>query len=374
MRFLLSRPHGRTTASTVDARFDRAQDAVAAISAARRAGRRIAVVGALSFDAGSPERIHPDALYAVADLSHSGTDIIAPQSFSPSVSLLQSVPAPAVHRDRVARVIERIAAGEASKVVLARTLRLRADEPLDVDALVAALAATNPERNAFRVDLDAAGPTFLGHTLVGASPESLVRKVGDTVTCHPYAGSAARSTDPTLDAQRAESLLDSAKDRHEHRIVVEHIREALAPIAAQLSVPDEPVLLSTGEMWHLATPIEARLRDGSLSALDLALRLHPTPAVCGTPTAVARHIITEVEEPRGFYAGAVGWCDEAGDGEWMVSIRCLELDADRQTMSASAGGGIVAASDPAAELAETGAKFATVLRALGCPDLLRDEA
>ncbi|MDJ0483176.1 chorismate-binding protein, partial [Rhodococcus pyridinivorans] len=122
---------------------------------------------------------------------------------------------------------------------------------------------------------------------------------------------------------------------------------------------------STRQLWHLGTPIEGRLHDPGVTALDLALAVHPTPAICGTPTAAARDLILATEGDRGFYAGALGWCDAAGDGEWLVTIRCAVLDADGVGLTAYAGGGIVADSDPADELAETTVKFGTVLDALG---------
>lgn len=126
--------------------------------------------------------------------------------------------------------------------------------------------------------------------------------------------------------------------------------------------------MTTPQMWHLGTPIRGELHGHGLSALDLALAVHPTPAICGTPTAAARDHILATEDARGFYAGAVGWAragDDGGDGEWMVAIRCAEIAGDGLTARTWAGGGIVADSDPDAELVETQAKLGTVLRALG---------
>lgn len=361
MQFHLSRPSRTVRATRAERAFDQWSDAVEA------AASGAAVVGAISF---APDT--PDALYVPRDLLLDGP---APQSSAsiPPVRLVRSVPTPGGHRARVAAVVDRLAAGEARKVVLARAIELVADADLDADALARAFAAGSPEGNAFAVDLSAAGGTHVGATLVGSSPESLVRRAGDRVFCHPYAGSAPRSTDPDADRRNAEALLASGKDHREHRFVVEHIASALAPVTRDLRVPDEPVLIGTGEMWHLASPIEGTLRQGDLSALHLAMLLHPTPAICGTPTAAARAVIEEVEGPRGFYAGAVGWCDASGDGEWMVSIRCAEVAADRRSLRAWSGGGIVVDSDPAAELDETTAKFATVLRALGAPNALHGE-
>jgi isochorismate synthase len=176
----------------------------------------------------------------------------------------------------------------------------------------------------------------------------------------------ARLADPDADAAQARELLASTKNLDEHAFVIEWIREILGPVCAELNIPDGPELISTHEVCHLATPITGRLRDPATSALDLALLLHPTPAVCGTPTDLALDTITHLEEDRGFYGGAVGWCDAQGDGEWIVAIRCAELSADGHSVRAFAGGGIVAASDPNAELDETTAKLRTLLGSLQC--------
>ncbi|WP_280501643.1 chorismate-binding protein, partial [Nocardia farcinica] len=167
-------------------------------------------------------------------------------------------------------------------------------------------------------------------------------------------------------AALAAGLLASAKNREEHSYVVDWLAGILAPLCAELDIPDAPRLVRTHDVWHLATPITGRLRDPSVTALDLAVLLHPTPAVCGTPTAAALEAITRDEGDRGFYGGAVGWCDAGGDGAWLVAIRCAELSADRRSLRAYAGGGIVAASQPREELDETTAKLRTFLGALDC--------
>ncbi len=346
--FVLSRPHGVVRAEGIGRRFTAVSDAVSAL----RSGAADAVVGALPFDPTDPAalfapgRLHREqALGGRAPVRHSLTHLV-------------EIPDAATHRERVRRAVAAIHAGDVDKVVLARTVGAMLDSPIGIGVLLDALAHGNSEHNAFAVDT--------GHSwLLGASPELLLHKSGREVTCHPYAGSAPRSSDPEADREARDELAASGKDHREHAFVVEHLRERLAPISEELSVATRPQLLSTGEMWHLATPIRARLADPDVGALDLALRLSPTPAVCGTPTETAAQFIRDHEEPRGLYAGAVGWADAQGNGEWMVTIRCLELNADRQTFRTWAGGGIVADSDPDAELAETTAKLRTVLRALG---------
>jgi isochorismate synthase len=250
-------------------------------------------------------------------------------------------------------------------VVLARALRLAADAPLDARAVLRRLVATDPAAYGYLVDLSAAGGHYSGMALVGASPELLVARDGDRVTCQPFAGSAPRAADPELDAAAGAALADSAKNRHEHQLVIDAMREALQPLCSDLTIAPTPRLTRTSAVWHLSTPINGRLRDTSITAMDLALTLHPTPAVGGVPTDAAAQLIAALEGDRGFYAGAVGWCDQHGDGRWVVSLRCAQLAADRRTALAHSGGGIVAESDPDDEVAETTTKFVTILTALG---------
>ena len=143
------------------------------------------------------------------------------------------------------------------------------------------------------------------------------------------------------------------------------MREALDPLCVDLQIAQEPQLSKTAAVWHLYTPITGKLREKSTTALDLAIALHPTPAVGGVPATAAAELINELEGDRGFYAGAIGWCDQRGDGRWVVSIRGAQLSADRRTADAHSGGGIVAESDPDDEVAETTTKFNTILSALG---------
>jgi isochorismate synthase len=285
----------------------------------------------------------------------------------PTVRVAAAVPPPADYRARISRARDRLAApgNSLSKVVLARALRLAADAPLDARVILRRLVAADPAAYSYLVDLTAAGEGYAGAALVGASPELLVARSGDRVTCKPFAGSAARAADPDVDAANGAALAGSAKNRREHRLVIDTMRAALEPLCHDLTIAPEPQLSRTATVWHLCTPISGRLRDKSTTAIDLALALHPTPAVGGVPTGAASELIAELEGDRGFYAGAVGWCDAGGDGRWVVSLRCAQLSADRRTALAHAGGGIVAESDPDDEVEETTTKFATILNALG---------
>ena len=269
---------------------------------------------------------------------------------------LQEVPDAGTYADRVATVVEGIRAGELRKVVLARTIEVTAGRRLDARRLAHRLRAVNPDAYTF------AAPTSTG-MLVGASPELLVSRFGREVRSNPLAGSAPRSGDPTEDRGNAERLRSSAKDHEEHAIVVEAIAQTLGPLCRDLSWDPEPVLLETPNVWHLSTRFRGLLREPMPSALELALALHPTPAIGGEPRAAALEVIEELEGfDRGMYAGPVGWTDASGDGEWAIALRCAELRGERAILYA--GAGIVAGSEPTAELDETDRKFRAFLDAL----------
>lgn len=248
------------------------------------------------------------------------------------------------------------------KVVLARSLCLTTSAAVDLRALIQRLAC-DPNVTAYLAPL----PVLAGSApawLVGATPELLISRRGSNVLSQPLAGSAPRSSDPATDRAHADALITSHKDQDEHRYVVEAILDTLAPLCRQLNAPARPSLLATRTMWHLATRIEGRLKHSETSVAELAGVLHPTPAVCGTPRQAALNTIRELEPAgRGFYAGAVGWVDAAGDGDWHVSIRCARVQG--RNLRLYAGAGILADSAPALEVAETHAKFKAMLDALG---------
>ncbi|MEO6794321.1 MAG: isochorismate synthase [Mycobacterium sp.] len=356
--FVLSGPAGTLSAYGVVAGFSD----VAAARAALARGETPIVLGALPFRPGSAA-----ALFVPREVRRDDALSSRPSPALPPVRIVAQLPEPDDHRARVRRALDELTApgGALRKVVLARGLRLAADAPLDAGIVLRRLVAADPTGYGYLVDLSAAGDDYTGAALVGASPELLVARDGDRVTCRPFAGSAPRSPDPAVDAVNGAALAESGKNRHEHQLVVDQLRTALEPLCTQLDVAPAPRLTSTAAVWHLSTPISGRLRDTATTALDLALALHPTAAVGGVPTAAAIDLITELEDDRGFYAGAVGWCDADGDGCWVVSIRCAQLAADRRSALAHAGGGIVAESDPDEELAETVTKFSTILSALG---------
>lgn len=275
----------------------------------------------------------------------------------------------------VETALAKIAAGDLHKVVLGRCLDVLSDPPLVPVEIIDRLLATRPGRYVFSVPLvaggglhgtDAVGAPLEGPVLVGASPELLVSRSGATISCTPLAGSIPRSGDPEEDARRAAGLEASEKDLAEHAFVVEAIVRALKEVCVEIEHAAHPELLATDTVWHLATPIRARLAspEGGPSALRLAQLLHPTPAVGGVPTAAANAAIADLEgDLRDWFAGCVGWLDESGDGEFAITIRAAVMDG--ALLRLFAGAGIVAGSDPAAEVRETGAKLATMARVSG---------
>jgi menaquinone-specific isochorismate synthase len=254
------------------------------------------------------------------------------------------------YKDAVAAAVGRIIRGDLRKVVLARDLHATAERPFDARAVLARLSARYPECY-----------TFACGGLVGATPELLIRRDGDEARSLVLAGTTPRGATPEEDARLAARLLSSAKEVEEHLYAAASVRDALAPLCESLDVsPTE--LLTLPNVHHLATRVVGKLATDR-SALALAAALHPTGAVGGDPTDLAVELIRELESmDRGRYAGPVGWLDPSGNGEWGIALRCAELDGNRARLIA--GGGIVAGSDPATELAETVAKFRPMRMAL----------
>jgi menaquinone-specific isochorismate synthase len=254
-------------------------------------------------------------------------------------------------RAAVAAAVARIDAGVLDKVVLAHDLLAVAEDDIDVRAVLAGLAAGNPDCWTFAV----AG-------LVGATPELLVSRSGDRVFSRVLAGTTARGGNAAADSARVDALLHSAKDLAEHRFALESLVASLAPHVRDLVVPREPHALELSNVTHLATDITATIEDGS-DVLDLLAAVHPTAAVGGSPSGVALEVLAELEPMnRGRYTGPVGWVDARGDGEWGIALRCGQLDGP--TARLFAGGGIVAGSDPDSEVLEAQAKLLPMREAL----------
>lgn len=246
----------------------------------------------------------------------------------------------------------RIRAGEMSKIVLAREVLVSAAAAHDPAAVFSAMRAQFPSCFCFCCGTSEAA-------FIGASPELLLRRTGAGLSTVALAGSTRRSSDPAVDDHLGEQLLRSAKDREEHAIVAGRIARALRPHAVWVETASEPEIVKVANIQHLATPIVAQLAEPR-SAVELAGILHPTPAVGGEPWSAAAAAIPELEQmDRGWYAGPVGWMDATEDGEFCVALRSALL-RDREA-HLYAGVGVVAGSEPAAELAETEIKLGALL-------------
>lgn len=252
----------------------------------------------------------------------------------------------------VAEALESIAGGTVEKVVLARDLRAELPRSFDLRAPLERLATSYPDCWTFAVD-----------GLIGSSPEMLVRVDSGTVQARVLAGSSARGVDAARDSAAALALVTSDKDHDEHGFALRSVLAALAPHTSSLAASEMPFALKLPNLWHLASDVEGVLSDRSTS-LDLLRSLHPTAAVAGTPTAAATRAIDDLEPfDRGRYAGPVGWLSANGDGEWAIALRCAQVDG--RHITAYAGAGVVAGSEPERELAETAMKFRPIVEAFG---------
>jgi menaquinone-specific isochorismate synthase len=258
--------------------------------------------------------------------------------------------------DQVRAVLDAIQAGDVDKVVLAREVVVHADARFDARVVVERLGTTQGGCTVFADD-----------GLVGASPELLVGRRGQEVWSRPMAGTAPRGATDAGDRAAEAALAASAKDGLEHRLVIDAVVDGLRACGVDVATVRGPEVARLATVIHLATTIAGGVDTRSAcSALDLALHLHPTPAVGGAPRDAAVAMLQQLESfDRGRYAGPVGWVDAAGDGEWAVALRCAELDGAAARLVA--GAGIVAGSDPDAEWAETQAKFEPMLRVLVQP-------
>ena len=283
-----------------------------------------------------------------------GLEVVEPAAAPGSVVFADGAMSGAAWESVVADAVRRIADGELEKVVLARDLVATAERPVDVRWPLRRLAETYEMCWTFHVD-----------GLFGATPELLVRRERGLVTSRVLAGTIRRTGDEQRDAGLAGQLARSSKDLEEHEYAVRSVAESLAPYCSSTNVPEVPFVLHLPNVMHLATDMTGVVHDSDgANVLDLAAALHPSAAVGGTPTKVAVELIAEIEGmARGRYAGPVGWMDADGDGEFGIALRSAELDG--ATVRLFAGCGIVADSDPAAELAEAQAKFMPVRDALG---------
>lgn len=260
------------------------------------------------------------------------------------------------YREAVRSALAEIAQGRYRKVVLARSRVLTGSEAFHPLGVLNRLRQRFPGCYAFSIG-NGAGAAF-----IGASPERLVRVVSGRFHTEAVAGSAPRGTTASEDAALARALLASDKDRREHQLVLDSIGRRLADLGIVLEHAAQPRLLGLANVQHLHTPVSAVLPP-DVHLLDLVQRLHPTPAVGGTPREEALDAIRRLEDfPRGLYAGPLGWCNWRGEGEFLVALRSALVEGS--TARAYAGAGIVAGSDPGKEFAETELKFEALVQAL----------
>jgi isochorismate synthase len=289
-----------------------------------------------------------EAALAEADAERDGD--VGPASYTVTASR-----DPGEWMEAVREATARIAAGRLEKVVLAREVVVTADSAIPVPSVLRRLARSYP--GCFLYLLDG---------FCGASPELLVSRAGDVVRAQPMAGTAPRSGDPDADSRAAAALLASASYRHEHQVTIDAVHDTLLQFSSYVDYEPEPSVVALANVVHLATSVEGRLSHPPASILELVTALHPTPAVCGRPRDAALEAIADLESlDRGRYAGAIGWVDRRGNGQFAVSIRGATIDGHRAVVVG--GNGIVGGSDPTTELIETRAKMQAMLSAIVRP-------
>ncbi|AJD96208.1 isochorismate synthase EntC [Salmonella enterica] len=333
------------------------------------------LVGAIPFDTRQPSSLFiPMAWQSFSRQQKQRTARYFTDHQSLTVTARKAIPEQDAFEAMVARAAMLTATPDVDKVVLSRLIDITTDVAVDSGALLERLVAQNPVSYNFHV------PLADGGVLLGASPELLLRKEGERFSSLPLpelllrkegerfsslplAGSARRQPDDVLDREAGNRLLASQKDRHEHELVTQAMKQILRDRSTELQLPSSPQLITTPTLWHLGTPFEGKANAGE-NALTLACLLHPTPALSGFPHQAAKKLIAELEPfDRELFGGIVGWCDAEGNGEWVVTIRCAKLHGNQVRLFA--GAGIVPASSPVGEWRETGVKLSTMLNVFG---------
>ncbi|EII2375070.1 isochorismate synthase [Staphylococcus pseudintermedius] len=266
-----------------------------------------------------------------------------------------SIPCESYYKDSVNRAINAIHNGEFKKIVLSRKNVITFEKKLCPYQIYSNLDANNSNGFIYYSEKD-------NNYFIGASPELLIRKKDNMIETNPLAGSRPKYDNDDLNELMKSELKNSKKDLLEHSLVVEYIEKKLKPICSQLHVPTCPEIIGSDKMWHLSTKIHGNLKE-SISSLELAQILHPTPAILGDkPEMLMRHLYDYEGYDRGFYSGYVGWMDYNGDGEWVISLRCGETENNK--VSVYAGAGIVSDSNAEEEFKETEAKMQTLISSI----------
>lgn len=312
------------------------------------------VIGSIPFDVKQATELFVPKSYQFTDLLSSAT----PDSKSkPQMTSLKQVTNESHYKGAVNKALSLFEQTQLDKVVLSRAIDVETSHILDAEVMANTLYQQNPDAYVFCI------PQSNGKTLIGASPELLIKKQGVNVFSNPLAGSRKRVAEPEAATRITHELWHCEKDRYEHKLVADAVEKGLSPYCSSLSAPQAPSVINTPTMWHLSTKFSGNLMQ-DISVLELAYDLHPTPAVCGTAKALAKATIKELEGyDREQFCGAVGWMDSEGNGEWVVTIRCGVMS--NKSIRLYAGAGVVAGSDPESEFQETEAKLNTMLNAFG---------
>ncbi|MCE2573065.1 isochorismate synthase [Motilimonas eburnea] len=310
--------------------------------------------GMVPFNEKNPTKfIIPEQLFV-----SSSTRALRPNSLATAQARIVSSPNGNHYKQGVSNLLDMFASKELSKVVLSRAVEVATDTDIQQPALLRNLLSINAKGYTFAASIGAE------HKLMGASPELLVAKKGSHLISNPLAGSRPRSESDEQNSDSINSLLNTNKDLYEHGLVVEEVERVMSKYCHNLYTPMVPSVIETKTMLHLSTVLEGQVNDPATNVLKVAAELHPTPAVCGYPREKAYDAISKLELfDRGYFTGMVGWCDSRGNGEWVVTIRCAEVQ--KRQMKVFAGAGIVNESHPQSELDETGAKMNTILTAAG---------
>lgn len=346
--------HG-ITAPAADRAELNAQIKAAFNAVAAEPGSKPILMGAIPFDTSKPSSLfvyknHEKHLHGLGGDDHQYNSVVKPIDIEKIVRVIDES---AFHQS-VEAALKSITCGELEKVVLSQAQYLQFKSEPDTDLLLQHLRGCNPSAYVFSVPVDSES------AFLGASPELLLSKRNKQVVSNPLAGSIPRSQDREVDLAKSTALKKSEKDNYEHRFVVDSIAQQIARHCVELTVSEYPHVLATNTMLHLSSTVKGYLRSDAPDALNIALDLHPTPAICGTPTDVAKDFILQNEGyDRGLYTGLVGWMDAEGNGDWAVSIRCGLLTKRR--LNVFAGAGVVVGSDPKAEWIETESKLKTLM-------------
>ncbi|MGO2997566.1 MULTISPECIES: isochorismate synthase [Psychrobacter] len=310
------------------------------------------LIAAIPFDIRNDAVLNFYSDYDKSDQKTKKTDLIKNETHIKNKTLL-------VNQDKFKKTVnyalETFKNTELTKIVLSQAVDVSFDKSQNLAFYLDALLDKNPTAYNFVIPVDNQ------QYLLGASPELLLSKNDRLVKSNPLAGSRPKRDSLEHNQKNQQALQESIKDQHEHKIVVENISRNLVADCVTLSMSEFPEVLETSTMFHLSSTLQGTLRKAAPNALSLALKLHPTPAVCGTPTQLAKDFILQHEGyERGYYTGLVGWMDAEGNGEWVVTIRCGLLNDKKLRLYA--GAGIVEGSDPESEWRETEDKMKTILR------------